>query len=42
MKLKAELNEKYSSVSEVKEFFEKNYGSLFNVASTDKKPGKKS
>ena len=42
VKLKAELNEKYSSVSEVKEFFEKNYGSLFNVASTDKKPGKKS
>ena len=42
VKLKAELNEKYSSVSEVKEFFEKNYDSLFNVASADKKPGKKS
>ena len=42
VKLKAELNEKYSTVSEVKEFFEKNYGSLFKVASTDKKPGKKS
>ena len=41
-KLKAELNEKYSSVDEVKGFFEKNYGSLFNVASTDQKPGKKS
>ena len=42
VKFKAELNEKYSSVDEVKEFFEKNYGSLFNVASTDQKPGKKS
>ena len=41
-KLKAELNEKYFSVDEVKGFFEKNYGSLFNVASTDQKPGKKS
>ena len=42
VKFKAELNEKYSSVDEVKEFFEKNYGSLFNVAITDQKPGKKS
>ena len=42
VKLKAELNEKYYSVDEVKGFFEKNYGSLFNVASTDQKPGKKS
>ena len=42
VKLKAELNEKYYSVNDVKEFFEKNYGSLFKVASTDKKPGKKS
>ena len=42
VKLKAELNEKYSSAIEVKEFFEKNYDSIFNVASADKKPGKKS
>ena len=41
VKLKAELNEKYSSAIEVKEFFEKNYDSIFNVASADKKPGKK-
>jgi len=42
VKLKAELNEKYSSAIEVKEFFSKNYDSIFNVASADKKPGKKS
>ena len=42
VKLKAELNEKYFSVQEVKEFLEKNYNSVFNVSSVDQKPAKKS
>ena len=42
IKLKAELNEKYYSPEEVKKFLEKNYNSVFNVSSTDKKPAKKS
>ena len=42
VKLKAELNEKYFSVQEVKQFLEKNYNSVFNVSSIDKKPAKKS
>ena len=42
VKLKAELNEKYPSVDEVKQFCEKNYDSKFNVASVEKKPAKKS
>ena len=42
IKLKAELNEKYFSVQEVKQFLEKNYNSVFNVSSIDKKPAKKS
>ncbi len=42
IKLKAELNEKYFSVQEVKEFLEKNYNSVFNVSSVDQKPAKKS
>ena len=42
VKLKAELNEKYYSVEEVKNFLEKNYNSIFNISSIDKKPAKKS
>ena len=42
VKLKAELNEKYNSVEEVKNFLEKNYNSIFNISSIDKKPAKKS
>ena len=42
VKLKAELNEKYFSVQEVKQFLEKNYNSVFNVSSIDQKPAKKS
>jgi len=42
VKLKAELNEKYYSVEEVKDFLEKNYNSIFNISSIDKKPAKKS
>ena len=42
VKLKAELNEKYFSIQEVKQFLEKNYNSVFNVTSVDKKPAKKS
>ena len=38
VKLKAELNEKYYSVEEVKNFLEKNYNSIFNISSVDKKP----
>ena len=41
VKLKAELNEKYYSVEEVKNFLEKNYNSIFNISSIDKKPAKK-
>ena len=42
VKLKAELNEKYFSIIEVKQFLEKNYNSVFNVSSVDQKPAKKS
>ena len=42
VKLKAELNEKYFSVQEVKQFLEKNYNSVYNVSSIDQKPAKKS
>ena len=42
VKLKAELNEKYFSIQEVKQFLEKNYNSVFNVSSVDQKPAKKS
>ncbi|MFL2634114.1 MAG: type I DNA topoisomerase [Candidatus Marisimplicoccus sp.] len=42
VKLKAELNEKYFSIQEVKKFLEKNYNSVFNVSSVDQKPAKKS
>ena len=42
VKLKAELNVKYYSVEEVKNFLEKNYNSIFNISSIDKKPAKKS
>ena len=42
VKLKAELNEKYFSIKEVKQFLEKNYNSVFNVSSVDQKPAKKS
>ena len=42
VKLKAELNEKYYSVEEVKNFLEKNYNSIFNISSIDKNPAKKS
>ena len=42
VKLKAELNEKYFSIEEVKQFLEKNYNSVFNVSSVDQKPAKKS
>ena len=42
VKLKAELNEKYFSIQEVKQFLEKNYNSVFNVTSVDQKPAKKS
>ena len=42
LSLEAELNEKYYSVEEVKNFLEKNYNSIFNVSSIDKKPAKKS
>ncbi len=42
VKLKAELNEKYFSIHEVKQFLEKNYNSVFNVTSVDQKPAKKS
>ena len=42
VKLKAELNEKYNSIEEVKNFLENNYNSIFNISSVDKKPAKKS
>ena len=41
-KLNAELNEKYSSSTEVKQFLELNYNLTYNVSSIDQKPAKKS
>ena len=42
VKLKAELNIKYYSVEEVKNFLKKNHNSIFDISSIDKKPAKKS
>tara|TARA_B100001057_G_scaffold294504_1_gene294581 strand:+ start:3799 stop:6249 length:2451 start_codon:yes stop_codon:yes gene_type:complete len=41
-KFKAELNEKYQSSNEVKEFFDKNFNSKFSIDNIEQKPAKKS
>ena len=41
-KFKAELNEKYQSSNEVKEFFDKNFNSKFSIDNIEQKPAKNS
>ena len=42
VKLKAELNQKYYSVEDVKLFLKNNFNSIFQVSTVDQKPAKKS
>ncbi len=42
VKLKAELNQKYYSVEDVKLFLKNNFNSVFKVSTADQKPAKKS